>query len=63
MTGVLGGLGINGKLIVLGAATDAVPVVPAQLIGGRQSIMAGPAGHLSIRRIHSPSAFSRECGR
>jgi D-arabinose 1-dehydrogenase-like Zn-dependent alcohol dehydrogenase len=44
MAAVLGGLGIDGKLIVLGAATDAVPLVPAQLIGGRQSIMGWPSG-------------------
>src|SRR5207253_650260 len=44
MTAVLGGLGINGKLIVLGAATDPIPVVPAQLIGGRQSITGWPSG-------------------
>jgi D-arabinose 1-dehydrogenase-like Zn-dependent alcohol dehydrogenase len=44
MAAVLGGLGVNGKLIILGAATDAVPVVPAQLIGGRQSIMGWPSG-------------------
>ncbi len=44
MTAVLGGLCVNGKLIILGAATDAVPVVPAQLIGGRQSIMGWPSG-------------------
>ncbi len=44
MTAVLGGLGVNGKLIILGAATDAVPVVPAQLIGGRQSILGWPSG-------------------
>ncbi len=44
MTAVLGGLGINGKLIILGAATDAVPLVPAQLIAGRQSIMGWPSG-------------------
>src|SRR3989441_2585335 len=44
MTVVLGGLGVNGKLIILGAATDAIPVVPAHLIGGRQSIMGWPSG-------------------
>jgi D-arabinose 1-dehydrogenase-like Zn-dependent alcohol dehydrogenase len=40
---VLGGLGIDGKMIVLGAA-DPLEVSPALLIGGRRSIAGWPSG-------------------
>ena len=44
MSSVLGGLGVNGKLIVLGAADEPleVPVIP--LILGRRSVMGWPSG-------------------
>jgi D-arabinose 1-dehydrogenase-like Zn-dependent alcohol dehydrogenase len=41
---VLGGLGIDGKLIMLGAAPDAFPVTSLQLIGGRKSVAGWPSG-------------------
>jgi D-arabinose 1-dehydrogenase-like Zn-dependent alcohol dehydrogenase len=44
MTAVLGGLGINGKLIVLGAPHDPLEVNAALLIGGRRSIAGWPSG-------------------
>ncbi len=44
MSAVLGGLGINGKLIVLGAAADPLEVPAIALIGGRRSIQGWPSG-------------------
>ena len=43
MAAVLGGLGIDGKMIILGAA-DPLEVSPLQLIGGRRSIVGWPSG-------------------
>jgi D-arabinose 1-dehydrogenase-like Zn-dependent alcohol dehydrogenase len=40
---VLGGLGIDGRMIVVGAA-DPLQVSPLQLIGGRRSIAGWPSG-------------------
>jgi D-arabinose 1-dehydrogenase-like Zn-dependent alcohol dehydrogenase len=44
MSAVLGGLGVNGKLVILGAAGEPleVPVIP--LLLGRRSIMGWPSG-------------------
>ncbi len=44
MASVIGGLGINGKLIILGAPHEplSVPVLP--LLGGRRSIAGWPSG-------------------
>jgi D-arabinose 1-dehydrogenase-like Zn-dependent alcohol dehydrogenase len=39
----LGGLGIDGKMIIVGAA-DPLQVSPLQLIGGRRSIVGWPSG-------------------
>ena len=39
----LGGLGVNGKLIVVGAAPDPFPVSALSLIGGRRAIMGWPS--------------------
>lgn len=44
MGATLGGLGIDGKLIVLGAAFDPVEVSPLALIGRRTSIAGWPSG-------------------
>jgi D-arabinose 1-dehydrogenase-like Zn-dependent alcohol dehydrogenase len=44
MSAVLGGLGVNGKLIVLGAAAEALEVTASLLIAGRRSIMGWPSG-------------------
>jgi len=44
MTAVLGGLGINGKLVVLGAPADPLQIPAGALIGGRRSIAGWPSG-------------------
>lgn len=44
MSAVLGGLGINGKLVVLGAADEPLEVPGGLLIGGRRSIAGWPSG-------------------
>src|SRR5713226_805061 len=44
MSAVLGGLAINGKLIVLGAAAEPLEVPAHSLIGGRRSIVGWPSG-------------------
>jgi D-arabinose 1-dehydrogenase-like Zn-dependent alcohol dehydrogenase len=45
MSAVLGGLAINGKLIVIGAAADeGIEVPPLLLISGRRSIKGWPSG-------------------
>jgi D-arabinose 1-dehydrogenase-like Zn-dependent alcohol dehydrogenase len=44
MSGLLGGLAANGKLIVLGAAPDTIEVSPLLLISGRRSIAGWPSG-------------------
>ncbi|MGH8537181.1 MAG: alcohol dehydrogenase [Gammaproteobacteria bacterium] len=44
MNAVLGGLGVNGQLIILGAASEPLEVAASLLIGGRRSIMGWPSG-------------------
>jgi D-arabinose 1-dehydrogenase-like Zn-dependent alcohol dehydrogenase len=44
MSAVLGGLGIDGKMVVLGAAHEPLEVSPLLLISGRRSIMGWPSG-------------------
>ncbi len=44
MSAVLGGLGVDGKLIILGAATEPLEVPATPLILGRRSIMGWPSG-------------------
>ncbi len=44
MTAVLGGLGVNGKLVILGAAFEPLEVSGLPLILRRQSIMGWPSG-------------------
>jgi D-arabinose 1-dehydrogenase-like Zn-dependent alcohol dehydrogenase len=44
MAATLGGLGIDGKLIILGAPFDPLPVPAFALIGGRKSIAGWPSG-------------------
>jgi D-arabinose 1-dehydrogenase-like Zn-dependent alcohol dehydrogenase len=44
MTALIDGLGIDGKMIVLGASQDAITVTPIQLIGGRKGIQGWPSG-------------------
>jgi D-arabinose 1-dehydrogenase-like Zn-dependent alcohol dehydrogenase len=44
MTAVLGGLGIDGKLVVLGAAHESLEVPPLLLLSGRRSVAGWPSG-------------------
>jgi D-arabinose 1-dehydrogenase-like Zn-dependent alcohol dehydrogenase len=44
MAAVLAGLGVNGKLIILGAADEPLEVNGGLLIAGRRSIMGWPSG-------------------
>jgi D-arabinose 1-dehydrogenase-like Zn-dependent alcohol dehydrogenase len=44
MSALLGGLGPNGKLLVIGAAFDAIEVTPVQLITGSRSIQGWSSG-------------------
>ena len=44
MSAVLGGLGVDGKLIVVGASPDPIEVSPLLLIGERRSIQGWPSG-------------------
>jgi D-arabinose 1-dehydrogenase-like Zn-dependent alcohol dehydrogenase len=44
MSRVLGGLGVNGKLIMIGASDEAVEVPPNLFISGRQSILGWYSG-------------------
>jgi D-arabinose 1-dehydrogenase-like Zn-dependent alcohol dehydrogenase len=47
MTDSLGGLGIDGKLVVLGASAQPIEVSPLLLIGPRRSIAGWPSGTAS----------------
>jgi len=44
MTSVVGGLGINGKLIILGAAAEPLEISALHLLIGRRSISGWPSG-------------------
>jgi D-arabinose 1-dehydrogenase-like Zn-dependent alcohol dehydrogenase len=44
MSAVLGGLGVNGKLVIVGAADEPLEVPAIPLILGRRSIMGWPSG-------------------
>jgi alcohol dehydrogenase/propanol-preferring alcohol dehydrogenase len=44
MTAVIGGLGIDGKLVVLGAPHEPLQISALQLIGARRSIAGWPSG-------------------
>jgi D-arabinose 1-dehydrogenase-like Zn-dependent alcohol dehydrogenase len=44
MSEVLGGLSVNGKLIVIGASDEIIKVPPLLLISGRRSIIGWPSG-------------------
>jgi D-arabinose 1-dehydrogenase-like Zn-dependent alcohol dehydrogenase len=45
MTAVLGGLGVNGKLLILGAADAPIRLDAGLMIGGRRSIVGWPSGN------------------
>ena len=44
MSGVLGGLAVNGKLIVIGLSDEPVEVPPNLLLMGRRSLIGWPSG-------------------
>jgi D-arabinose 1-dehydrogenase-like Zn-dependent alcohol dehydrogenase len=44
MSDMIDGLGVGGKLVVLGASTDPMTVTPIQLIGARRTILGWPSG-------------------
>jgi len=44
MSALIDGLGPNGKLMVIGAAFDAIEVMPAQLIFGSRTIQGWASG-------------------
>ena len=44
MSATLGGLGVNGKLIILGAAAEPLQVAAVPLLLGRRSIVGWPSG-------------------
>lgn len=44
MSATLGGLGVNGKLVILGAATEPLQVAAIPLLLGRRSIVGWPSG-------------------
>ncbi len=54
MSAVIGGLGVDGKLLVLGAPTDPLQVPAGMLIFGRRSIAGWPSG----RSIDSEDTLS-----
>jgi D-arabinose 1-dehydrogenase-like Zn-dependent alcohol dehydrogenase len=47
MSALIDGLGVGGKLIVVGASTDPIEVAPLQLIPGRKGIQGWPSGTAS----------------
>ncbi len=44
MSGLIDGLGVNGKLMVIGASSEPIEVSPVQLIGAKRSIQGWAAG-------------------
>ena len=44
MSATLGGLGVNGKLVILGAAAEPLQVPGIPLVRGRRSIVGWPSG-------------------
>jgi D-arabinose 1-dehydrogenase-like Zn-dependent alcohol dehydrogenase len=44
MTALIDGLGVNGRMVVVGATPDKIEVSPIQLLGQRKSIQGWPSG-------------------
>jgi len=56
MSGLVDGLGVLGRLIVIGASTEPIEVSPAQLITGNRSIHGWTAGtSIASEDAHSAS--------
>lgn len=47
MSELIDGLGVGGKLVVVGASADPIPITPIQLIGARRSVQGWPSGSAS----------------
>jgi len=62
MADTLGGLGVDGKLVILGASFEPLPVNTPPMIGQRQSIAGWPREAPSIPRTRWRSALSTACG-
>jgi D-arabinose 1-dehydrogenase-like Zn-dependent alcohol dehydrogenase len=60
MTAAIGGLGVRGKLVVVGASPEAIEVSPAQLIGGNLSVLGHASG--TSKDSEDTLAFSRLVG-
>jgi D-arabinose 1-dehydrogenase-like Zn-dependent alcohol dehydrogenase len=60
MSAVLGGLAVNGKLILLGVAQEPIEVPSMLMVGGRRSIVGWPSG--SSRDSEDTMAFSAQSG-
>ena len=60
MTAVLGGLGVHGQLVVIGAAADPIQAPPVALIGGSRSIVGHASG--TSRESEDTLGFSAASG-
>jgi D-arabinose 1-dehydrogenase-like Zn-dependent alcohol dehydrogenase len=60
MSAVLGGLAVNGKLILLGVAREPIEVASMLMVGGRRSICGWPSG--SSRDSEDAMSFSALAG-
>ena len=60
MSAILGGLGVNGKLIIVGAAAEPLQVPGIPLLMGRRSILGWPSG--SSIDSQDTLAFSAQTG-
>ena len=53
MTEILGGLAVNGKLVVIGASDEPIQVPPNLMILGRRSLIGWPAGNVNRLARHT----------
>ena len=67
MSAVVDGLGVGGKLLVVGASPEPIEVSPFQLIGQRRSIQGWPSGvaadfgrHPGLQRAQRRAADGRD---
>jgi D-arabinose 1-dehydrogenase-like Zn-dependent alcohol dehydrogenase len=60
MTDVIDGLGVGGKLLVVGASADPIKVTPIQLILARRSLQGWPSG--TARDSEETLAFCAQTG-
>jgi D-arabinose 1-dehydrogenase-like Zn-dependent alcohol dehydrogenase len=59
-TATIGGLGIDGKIIVLGASADAIEVAPLQILLGRK-VSGGAVGHIDRIGRHDEVQRADQC--